>query len=371
MLQGSPLKKLTLVLILLLPFAGCAAPAKEPAPAVVPSLAAGVRPGTLELRRWQGPVERVVAEPSGVAVGPLGEPLAHYLFVSSDRLQDLQLFVRTYAPFLVSSPRGEMAFGGRGTSKAGAAEQRMILEWARQAAAEVTAGRGGAVYGMVFAWHRGGAVGNCDDLSVFLNGEVRAGSCSWGEGAEVRGRLAPEQLPRLYAWFDGLAPFQEGSEEGTGQIREPSRLVFAGQGQKEAAPEEIAALRAFAPALFRELAARRPGATAQAAAPAPDAAAEQDEPDTADMETQTAKTDLTVAVPSGRLLLPVETAAAGPARAAIPEDLEPPALTPAPLPAPPAHPRERGDKQKKGAGANDESGQGEASPGAAESPPPL
>jgi hypothetical protein len=287
--------------------AGCGRPAPGPSASTVPSLAAGVRPGTLELRRWQQPAERVVVEPGGVALGPMGAPLAHFLFVNRERLQDLQLFVRTYAPFLVTTPRGEMAFGGRGTVKAGPAEQRMIVEWARRVAAEVAAGQGGASYGMVFAWHRGGAVGSCDDVSVFLTGEVRVSSCSWpGENrGEVRGRLAPEQLSRLYAWFDGLAPFQEGSEEGSGQIREPSRLVFAGQGKKEAAPEDIAAIRAFAPALHRELAARRPGVTAQAAA-SPEGEADGGEP------------------PAGRLLLSPDTVVAGTPPAAVPAGIEPP-----------------------------------------------
>jgi hypothetical protein len=309
------LKKLAVSFVIpsiLMSISGCGAPRQEPA-VPVGGPAAVVRPGTLELRRWQAPAERVVIEPSGVALGPAGEPLAHYLFVSRDRLQDLQSFVRTYAPFRVSTGLGELAFGGRGTARAGSAEQRMILEWARRAAAEVAAGRGGESYGMVFAWHRGGAAGGCDELSVFLTGEVQASSCSWGR--EVRGRLAPEQLARLYAWFDGLAPFQEGSEEGTGQIREPSRLVFAGQGRKEATPAEIAAIRALAPALHRELAARRPGAAAQAAV--------------AVSETETSNSD-------NGLLLPPDTAVVGKPAAAIPAGIEPPPVPGGgPLPVPP------------------------------------
>ena len=323
--------------------AGCGGPEPNGAPPAVQ--AAKIRPGTVELRRWQTPAEQVVIDPGGVALGAVGEPLTHYLFFSPDRLQDLQGLVRAYAPFQAATARGDLAFGGRGKAPAGPAEQRMILEWARLVAAEVAAGRGGASYGLVFAWHRGGAVGSCDDLSVFLSGEVRASSCSWGD--EVRGRLAAEPLARLYAWFDGLAPFQEGGEEGSGQIREPSRLVFAGQGSKPATPDEIAAMRAFAPELYRELAARRPGAAAVPVA---------------------SVTEGETAASTEKMLVPPEAAAGGRPAAVIPETVVVPptgALTPAPLPAPPARPRERGEKQQK-----DEEGKDSGDTEAAETPPP-
>jgi hypothetical protein len=311
-------------LAVLIGLSGCGGP--EPRKAPPAAQEAKVQPGTVELRRWQAPAERVVIEPGGVALGAAGEPLTHYLFFSPDRSQDLQAFVRVYAPFQVSTTRGDLAFGGRGKATAGPAEQRMIVEWARLVAAEVAAGRGGASYGLIFAWHRGGAVGSCDDLSVFLTGEVRASSCGWGD--EVRGRLAAEPLARLYTWFDGLAPFQEGGEEGSGQIREPSRLVFAGQGTKPATPEEIAAMRAFAPELHRELAARRSGTVAPVASVPP----------TTEEET---------AAVTEKLLVPPEAAAGGRPAAAIPETVAVPADPSAPSPTLPrastAHPPRAGE----------------------------
>jgi hypothetical protein len=199
-------------------------------------------------------------------------------------------------------------------------------------AAEVAAGRSGGAYGMVFAWHRGGAVGDCDDLSVYLTGEVRAGSCAWGE--EMRGRLAPEVLARVDGWFDGLAPFQSGGEEGSGMGREPARLVFAGQGRKAATPPEMAEIRALAPALHRELAGRRPGGLA------PQSPVETE--GTVAPGDKVAPTPAPVEpVFSGRLLLPPEGVQNGPAPAAIPADLEPP-LVPgqaSPSPRVPSHKR--------------------------------
>jgi hypothetical protein len=266
----------------------------------------------------------VVIDPGGVSVGPVDAPLVHYLFVSRDRLRDLGFFVRTYAPFRIATPRGELAFGGRGTVPPGPVGQRMILEWARTVAAEVAAGRGGVAYGLAFAWHRGGSVGSCDDVAVYLNGEVRASSCSWGD--EVRGRLAPEQLARVYAWFDGLAPFQAGGDEGNGNGREPSRLVFAGVGRKEATPEQMDEIRALAPALHRELAARHPGA------PAPQAPlAAEGTPAGAEKKTGETPGAAAPAALSGRLLLPDAAPTAAPP-AAIPADLQPPPGSPAAAP---------------------------------------
>ena len=311
-----------------------AKPAQEPKPPGPAAVLgpAGVRPGTLELHRWRDPAEQVVIEPGGVALGPEGEPLVHYLFISRDRPQDLNFLVRSYAPFRMTAGHGKLAFGGKGTAVAGAVEQRMILEWARLVAAEVGGGKSSAAYGMVFAWHRGGAVGSCDDLAVYLTGEVRAGSCSWAE--EARGRLAPEQLARVYAWFDSLAPFQFGGEEGIGSGREPSRLVFAGQGRKEPTAEEMAELRGLASALHHELAGRRPGGAAaqQALQLEAEAAERSKEKKTGDKKDAAAPVEV---APLGRLLLPPETVAAGSPPAAIPPDLQPPPVPQATSESPP------------------------------------
>jgi hypothetical protein len=317
-------------LLVVLPALSCgpSKPDQQPKPPAPPAAAlgpAGVRAGTIELHRWRDPAEQVVIEPSGVALGPEGEPLVHYLFVSRDRPEDLNLLVRSYAPFRMNAGRGRLAFGGKGTVAAGAVERRMILEWARLVAAETGGGKSSAAYGMAFAWHRGGAVGSCDDLAVYLTGEVRAGSCSWAE--ESRGRLAPEQLARVYAWFDSLAPFQFGGEEGVGSGREPSRLVFAGQGGTEPTAEAMAEIRGLASALHRELAGRRPGGAAAQQAQQLEAEAERSRAKKAGEPQAPAPAEVT---PSGRLLLPPDTVAAGVPPAAIPPDLQPPPVPGAP-----------------------------------------
>jgi len=227
---------------------GAAPPQRAPAEVAI-------RPDLIELRRWQEPRQRVVIDRAGLWIGPLGEPPVRKLFVDPGRLDDLLFFTRTYAPFRQRSAAGELVFGGQGPVKAGSIEQRMILEWARKVAAEAESGQSESSYGLVLAWHRGGAEESCDDLAVYLDGEVRAGSCAWPD--ESRGRLRPESLARLDAWYGRLKPFQQtsGVEAGHGQV--PVRLTFAGRGPGEASPQDAAALQSLAAALHRELARRR------------------------------------------------------------------------------------------------------------------
>jgi len=289
--------------------------------------AAEERGAVVELRRWQNPQEVVRVGRWGVAMGPAGEPLRRTLFTRPERLEDVLHFARTYAAFRTRTREGELAFRGRGTAKAGPVERRMIAEWARLVAAEAVAGRdGGAAYGLVLAWHQGGPAGSCDDVTLFLTGEARAGSCAWE--AEIRGRLAPEQLARLYAWFDRLAPFQSGGEEMVPVGSEQSRLTFAGQGTQQPTREEVAELETLALALQRELAARRPASAASAdGAAGADTAATAGEPSAP-------------GAPASRLLLPARPAAPTgsrqPVAVQIPEEPPAPEATPAspPIPGP-------------------------------------
>ena len=158
-------------------------------PAERASVEAEIRPGLIELRRWREPRQQVVIDRAGVSIGPVGAPLVRKLFVEPERLQDLLNFVRTSAPFRQRSAAGELAFGGQGPVKAGPVEQRMIFEWARKVAAEVEGAPREASYGLVLAWHRGEAAGSCDDVAIYLDGEVRASSCARPPSPSPRHRL--------------------------------------------------------------------------------------------------------------------------------------------------------------------------------------
>ena len=99
------LKKVFWLVALGIGLAGCGGP--EPGGVPPAAQEAKVRPGTVELRRWQAPAELVVIEPGGVALGAAGGPLTHYLFFSPDRLQDLETFVRVYRARSGSPRSGE------------------------------------------------------------------------------------------------------------------------------------------------------------------------------------------------------------------------------------------------------------------------
>jgi hypothetical protein len=250
-----------------------APPAAAPASRSAAAPGPGAAPGQAAL-----PLQRVTIDLGGLWVGPDDPregPRVHYLFARRRRTEDLAQFARDYAPFQAS----ELVFRGRGTVQASAAERRMIGEWTRAVAVEVVDDAGSpSPYGLAFAWHRGAATGGvCDDLVVYLTGEVRAGSC--GAGAEVGGRLAGERLQRLYAWIDGLAAFQAAGEQELRAGALLDRLIFAGRGRQRASPGEIAAIETFAGSLHRELTAAAPAAAVEgpaatriAAAAAPKAA---------------------------------------------------------------------------------------------------
>jgi hypothetical protein len=217
----------------------------------------------IELRRGREPRELARIGTRGVIIGPEGGPLVSKLFAEPRRVDDAWYFFRVYAPFTMKSPEGDLGFRGHGKLKPGPTERRMILEWARQVAAEAAGGRGGAAYGLVFAWHQGGPAGLCEDVVVYLTGEAVATGCGWDR--EVIGRLDSAPLGEVYRWFDRFQPFQMGGDESQESLRAGKlqvRLIFAGRGGRFATPAEEREILSFAAALFAELAARRRGSVA-------------------------------------------------------------------------------------------------------------
>lgn len=248
--------------------AGSAARSKAPSPPVLP----GIGRVVVDWKRSLTPPVRVVLGIGGVADGPTEGPIVPYLYPEAGLAESAHYLSRTYAGFHARLANGEMVFYGLGRVRPGPVEQRMVVEWARRAAASLATGAGGSresgdSYGLALSWHRGASVGNCESVSVLLTGEARAEACAWG-GEAVAGRLQTAALSRVYDWFDTLGAFQE-SEMGVPGESEPARLVFAGQGARGPTREEIVAIESFAAALLRELSARRKGgAPAPAATPA-------------------------------------------------------------------------------------------------------
>jgi hypothetical protein len=239
---------------LLLPLLALSAGGGEPVAGTAPAVPAHC----VELRRGRQPRELVRIGLRGFLVGPEGGPLVWQFFTDPRWTADAGDLLGRYAPFRMRSAQGDLVFRGDGRVKAGPVERRMILEWARQVAVEAAGGRGGAAYGLAFAWHQGGPAGLCEDVAVYLTGETVAAACGWS--AEVRGRLAGDALGRVYRWFDRLHAFQTGGldpQEALHSGRLQVRVVFAGRGRREAGPDEKAEIQAFAAALFNELASRR------------------------------------------------------------------------------------------------------------------
>jgi hypothetical protein len=265
-----------------------------------------------------------------VIIGPVPGPQARKFFVDTRRPAMAWYFLRTFAPFERKAPEWDLSFHGQGRVKAGATEQRMILEWARQTASEAAGGPGGPAYGLALTWHQGGSSLDCQDVAVYLTGEAVATSCFWD--GEIRGWLEPGSLSRLYGWFDRLAPFQAGGGQTQESLRPgalETRLVFAGKGKRPATNGDQTEIQSFGASLFAELAARRAGA-----APPPQPAAQGK---------TTAPTVVPAAPPPSHLLLPPgalnprqeEVVLQLPEKAPAPP--QPPAQRPA-APAPEAEP---------------------------------
>jgi hypothetical protein len=299
-------------------------------------------PLEIELRRGEDPRELVRIGTRGVIIGPASGPLARKFFVDPRQADVAWYLLRTYAPFEAKTPAGEISFHGQGRVKTGATEQRMIREWTRQVAAEAAGGRGGAAYGLLLAWHQGGSSLDCQDVVVYLTGEAVETSCAWD--GEVRGRLEPGALGRVYVWFDRLRSFQAGGGQTEESLRPgalETRLVFAGKGTHPATDGEQAEIQSFAASLFAELAARRAGA----APPPPQAPAAPGKPGTPQKPAPAEP-------PPSRLLLPPAALNPRPQEIVLQLPEKPPSPPPSPhspgpsLPAlhPPAG--ERGEKSE-------------------------
>lgn len=266
-----------LQLLLLLALAACGKDGSGPAAAGAPARKAARRASSpaalqagLELRRGREPRELVWIGLRSVVVGPEGGRREWKLFTQPRRAEEAWSFFGSYAPFEMKSPEGDLTFRGHGSAKASSVERRMILQWARQVAAEAAGGRAGDAYGLVLAWHQGGPANLCEDVVLYLTGEAVATACGWER--EVRGRLDPAALVQVYEWFDRLQPFQAGDDDPDGSYRSgklQARLIFAGRGPRFTSPAEQEEIQAFAAALFAELAARRRVFQPQPAAAAP------------------------------------------------------------------------------------------------------
>jgi hypothetical protein len=186
---------------------------------------------------------------AGVVFGPCdGVPFGG-IFGQPDRRTDLMEFAETYAPFTATTAAGDVEFKGKGVRLATPAEQRMIAEWARLVALEAEAGRSGASWGLALAWHRedtaAGGRALCDDVTVYVTGEVYVASCASDPAQTVAHyRLGAADLEHLYALVDTYAGFEHA--QGT------QRMLFSGAGTVQAPADVVAEMASFAQRLLGE-----------------------------------------------------------------------------------------------------------------------
>lgn len=169
---------------------------------------------------------------------------------------ELAQFAAAYAPFEADTPAGYVLLQGKGTEQAPPAAQRMVAEWARLAYEEAAAGRSGASWGLAFAWHReGGIAGFCDVLTVYVTGQVYAGTCRGSEPQTLATAfLSPEQMTQVYAWVDGLQNFEVDTTDAAAADAMTVRMVFSGAGEQAASEADQQAILDFAAQLYAQLA---------------------------------------------------------------------------------------------------------------------
>jgi hypothetical protein len=191
----------------------------------------------------------------GVAWGVDGSTLMQGDLGNPERQAELAEFVATYAPFEADTPAGHVAFQGTGAEEAPPAVQRMLAEWASLAYQEATAGRSGAAWGLAFAWHReGGIAGFCDDLAVYVTGQVYASSCAGNKPETLADTfLGAEQMAQVYRWVDTLQSFEVDATDAAAADAMTVRIVFSGAGEQAASDAEQQAIMDFAAQLYAQL----------------------------------------------------------------------------------------------------------------------
>jgi len=197
--------------------------------------------------------QAVLIGDQGVAFGECNAPMITTNLDSEMRQADLEYFNESFFPFQADTPAGKLVFTGNGTQKPTLSEKRMVAEWARLVYIEALSGRSGAAYGLAFAWHReGGIAGFCDDMSVYLTGEVYATSCKSGEPSGLgRSRLDAAQLAQVYDWVDNLDAFEVTLSDGEGVTDSMTiYLAFSGTGSDQPSDEIKQVIVNFASELY-------------------------------------------------------------------------------------------------------------------------
>jgi hypothetical protein len=202
----------------------------------------------------QGLCETVTFGSEGVAWGGCYTDLRMQgRLVFEQRVQDLEYFRTTFAPFEATTPAGDVVFHGEGTQQASEAEQRLIGEWARLATVEAKSGRTSAGHGLLFAvLHEGGIAALCQNVSVYASGVAYVADCKAQPPVTLPVvRLNADQLEQVFGWHDELASFEAQRVDGTADTM-TTTVSFFGMGTTAAGEDQKVAIEG----LSAELAAQ-------------------------------------------------------------------------------------------------------------------
>ncbi len=230
-------------------------------------LAAGPDPGIEEPDlTWEGQGDDgcqslLLAADGRAAIGPCDAPHTPlHLFDDVGRPQQFADLLARFARFQTETPAGRIVFRGQGGEPATPAWQRAIAAWARLVRQELQFGRSGASWGAALAWHREipERPGYCQFLQVEMYGLAYASvaRCEGGDAQNLGwGWLEMAEWEQFDTWFYGRSP-----------VYRPD-LDFFGTGIQEMSESDVDALRRWAEAVYRRLAAEA-SALAASATPA-------------------------------------------------------------------------------------------------------
>lgn len=216
---------------------------------------AAVEGAVLDWQRADGGCQEAHFASGQVTFGECGERLLTAPYATQERAAELAEFLQTYARFEAATPAGQVTFYGQGSQPATPAEQRMIAEWASLVFTEASSVQSEASSGLAFTWHReGGFAGFCNDLTVYLTGDVVAAPCPGGQPVrQGQARLSLKQLEQLYDWVDRLQSFEFDRTDPATADAMTIRLSFYGRGDQEPTEAEQGAILEFAAELYTAL----------------------------------------------------------------------------------------------------------------------
>jgi hypothetical protein len=265
-----PLSLLTLAVAACIPITPQPAGIGQPEPTAAELLATPtpIRDSDLILAWQDSQCDAARFSASEISYGKCGETLVSASLADAETSAFLQNFASRYKAFSADTPAGQVIFNGKGQLIPSAAEQRALAYWAQLRFQEARSGRTGAAWGLALSWHTaGGIAGFCEDVAVYLDGDVVATTCRKQppESFPVY-HLSATQLEQVYAWIDGFSSFEYHHKDPAVADAMSVDFVFNGVGTGSASDADVYEINAFVSDLFGQVAqAAQPGAALEAA----------------------------------------------------------------------------------------------------------